>query len=57
MFHSELLSANAEKMTEQRIREAQNLRAAKQARAEERARRRKEKRERRRSGRSYGRAA
>jgi hypothetical protein len=57
VFHSELLNANAREMTERRVREAENARAALRARAEERARRREERRERQRQRRSYGRAA
>jgi len=62
MFHSELLTENARMMTEQRIRDIANVRAARSARAELRARRREERRSRRghvppRTGRRYGRAA
>jgi hypothetical protein len=61
VFHSELLNANTQEMTERRVREAQNLRTARRVRAQERARRgeerREERRERRRRRRSYGRAA
>ncbi|MEE2044869.1 hypothetical protein Q7689_16045 [Nocardiopsis tropica] len=58
MFHSELLAANARMMTEQRVREMADVRAALSARAELRARRREERRRggvlraRRRSGRA-----
>ncbi|WP_017572674.1 hypothetical protein [Nocardiopsis halotolerans] len=48
MFHTELINANVQAMTEQRLREVQNLRAARQARAEERAERRARRREERR---------
>ncbi|MFJ9556510.1 hypothetical protein ACIRPH_22060 [Nocardiopsis sp. NPDC101807] len=59
MFHSELLAANARLLTEQRVREMADVRAALKARTELRARRREE---RRRGGllrtrRRYGRAA
>lgn len=45
MFHSELLNANAQRMTEQRVREAQHVREAVRARTRERARRRRRRRE------------
>ncbi|MFD6951284.1 hypothetical protein A6A08_23480 [Nocardiopsis sp. TSRI0078] len=59
MFHSDLMNANARAMTEQRVREMQNVRAVYRARTEERARRRRERLERRRPRRDredYGRA-
>ena len=62
MFHSALLMENARTMSEQRIREMADVRAARSAHAALRARRREERRARRgrllsRAGRRYGRAA
>lgn len=54
MWHSELFNTQAEAMTEQRIREAQNLRAARRRRREERALRREERRRRREARRAHG---